>query len=53
MADPNFVLKALEGRADEINTCIGCNQVLILPALFVLFCCALVVVNERNMSGVS
>jgi 2,4-dienoyl-CoA reductase (NADPH2) len=27
LADPNFVLKALEGRADEINTCIGCNQV--------------------------
>lgn len=26
LADPNFVLKALEGRADEINTCIGCNQ---------------------------
>lgn len=26
LADPDFVLKAEEGRADEINTCIGCNQ---------------------------
>jgi 2,4-dienoyl-CoA reductase (NADPH2) len=26
LADPEFVLKAIEGRADEINTCIGCNQ---------------------------
>ena len=26
LADPEFVLKASEGRADEINTCIGCNQ---------------------------
>lgn len=26
LADPAFVEKALEGRADEINTCIGCNQ---------------------------
>ncbi|TVP92702.1 MAG: NADPH-dependent 2,4-dienoyl-CoA reductase [Pseudomonadaceae bacterium] len=26
LADPEFVLKAAEGRADEINTCIGCNQ---------------------------
>ncbi|MGB3724374.1 MAG: NADPH-dependent 2,4-dienoyl-CoA reductase [Glaciecola sp.] len=26
LADPEFVNKALEGRADEINTCIGCNQ---------------------------
>ncbi len=26
LADPNFVIKAYEGRADEINTCIGCNQ---------------------------
>ena len=26
LADPNFVRKAAEGRADEINTCIGCNQ---------------------------
>lgn len=26
LADPNFVVKAKEGRADEINTCIGCNQ---------------------------
>ncbi|HSI48500.1 MAG TPA: NADPH-dependent 2,4-dienoyl-CoA reductase [Ideonella sp.] len=26
LADPHFVRKAREGRADEINTCIGCNQ---------------------------
>jgi len=26
LADPNFVIKAMENRADEINTCIGCNQ---------------------------
>ncbi|EAT13770.1 NADPH-dependent 2,4-dienoyl-CoA reductase [Bermanella marisrubri] len=26
LADPYFVSKAAEGRADEINTCIGCNQ---------------------------
>ena len=26
LADPDFVLKARDGRADEINTCIACNQ---------------------------
>ncbi len=26
LADPDFVRKAATGRADEINTCIGCNQ---------------------------
>jgi 2,4-dienoyl-CoA reductase (NADPH2) len=26
LADPEFVVKAAGGRADEINTCIGCNQ---------------------------
>lgn len=26
LADENLVLKAIEGREDEINTCIGCNQ---------------------------
>lgn len=26
LADPHFVKKAAEGRVDEINTCIGCNQ---------------------------
>ena len=26
LADPDFVIKAIENRADEINTCIGCNQ---------------------------
>ncbi|HEX6485918.1 MAG TPA: NADPH-dependent 2,4-dienoyl-CoA reductase [Nocardioidaceae bacterium] len=26
LADPDFVAKAAAGRADEINTCIACNQ---------------------------
>ena len=26
LADPHFVKKASQGRADEINTCIACNQ---------------------------
>ncbi len=26
LADPEFVLKTMQDRADEINTCIGCNQ---------------------------
>src|SRR5690606_31025205 len=26
LADPEFISKAAAGRADEINTCIGCNQ---------------------------
>jgi 2,4-dienoyl-CoA reductase (NADPH2) len=26
LADPDFMRKAHEGRADEINTCIACNQ---------------------------
>ncbi|WP_249672785.1 NADPH-dependent 2,4-dienoyl-CoA reductase [Pseudomonas abieticivorans] len=26
LADPDFVNKAAQGRGDEINTCIGCNQ---------------------------
>lgn len=26
LADPEFVNKAEQGRGDEINTCIGCNQ---------------------------
>jgi 2,4-dienoyl-CoA reductase (NADPH2) len=26
LADPEFVAKAEQGRADEINTCIACNQ---------------------------
>jgi 2,4-dienoyl-CoA reductase-like NADH-dependent reductase (Old Yellow Enzyme family) len=28
LADPFFVKKASEDKADEINSCIGCNQVL-------------------------
>jgi 2,4-dienoyl-CoA reductase (NADPH2) len=26
LADPEFVVKTAQGRVDEINTCIGCNQ---------------------------
>lgn len=26
LADPDFVVKAMEDRSDEINTCIACNQ---------------------------
>jgi len=26
LADPNLVQKAMDGRSDEINTCIACNQ---------------------------
>lgn len=26
LADPEFVIKSEQGRTDEINTCIGCNQ---------------------------
>ena len=26
LADPDFVVKARQGRSDEINTCIACNQ---------------------------
>jgi 2,4-dienoyl-CoA reductase (NADPH2) len=26
LADPQFIRKTMEGRVDEINTCIGCNQ---------------------------
>lgn len=26
LADPDFVIKAKEGRPEDINTCIGCNQ---------------------------
>ncbi|SEO27439.1 2,4-dienoyl-CoA reductase (NADPH2) [Duganella sp. CF517] len=26
LADSHFVVKAAQGKADEINTCIGCNQ---------------------------
>ena len=26
LADPNIMAKSREGRVDEINTCIGCNQ---------------------------
>jgi 2,4-dienoyl-CoA reductase (NADPH2) len=37
LADPHFVKKAMEGRVDEINTCIGCNQVNFCIILFVTY----------------
>ena len=33
LADPFFVQKAAEGREDEINTCIACNQARHAPCL--------------------
>jgi hypothetical protein len=39
LADPHFVLKALQGKSDEINTCIGCNQVNI-------FCCTVIRMSQ-------
>jgi 2,4-dienoyl-CoA reductase (NADPH2) len=33
LADPDFVAKAMDGRADQINTCIACNQAC-LDAIF-------------------
>ncbi|HRO72475.1 MAG TPA: NADPH-dependent 2,4-dienoyl-CoA reductase, partial [Saprospiraceae bacterium] len=26
LADPEIILKTMEGRTDEINSCIACNQ---------------------------
>ncbi|NIB38439.1 NADPH-dependent 2,4-dienoyl-CoA reductase [Pseudomaricurvus alkylphenolicus] len=26
LADPDFIIKASQGKSEEINTCIGCNQ---------------------------
>jgi 2,4-dienoyl-CoA reductase (NADPH2) len=31
LADPDFAIKARDGRADEINTCIACNQACLDP----------------------
>ncbi len=44
LADPELVKKAAEGRADEINTCIACNQAC-LDHVFVK--------NQRHLPGQS
>jgi 2,4-dienoyl-CoA reductase (NADPH2) len=48
LADADFVRKAAEGRADEINTCIGCNQAC-LDAIFTGQLCSCLV-NPRACS---
>ena len=45
LADPELVLKAIEGRAQEINTCIGCNQAC-LDHTFTMQVCSCIV-NAR------
>jgi len=45
LADPELVLKAIEGRADEINTCIACNQAC-LDHTFTMQVCSCIV-NAR------
>ncbi len=45
LADPELVLKAYEGRRDEINTCIACNQAC-LDHTFTLQVCSCIV-NPR------
>jgi len=42
LADPDFVIKAAQGRADEINTCIACNQAC-LDHIFKLKLCSCLV----------
>ncbi|MCP4757121.1 MAG: NADPH-dependent 2,4-dienoyl-CoA reductase, partial [Proteobacteria bacterium] len=42
LADPEFVNKAAENRADEINTCIACNQGCLNRIFSGLRCCCLV-----------
>lgn len=42
LADPDFVNKAAQGRADEINTCIACNQAC-LDHIFKLKLCSCLV----------
>ena len=41
LADPELVLKSIEGRPEEINTCIACNQACLdhtFDASFFLYC---------------
>ena len=45
LADPEFVLKAMENRSEEINTCIACNQAC-LDHTFTLQICSCIV-NPR------
>ncbi len=45
LADPELVLKAIEGRPDEINTCIACNQAC-LDHTFTMQVCSCIV-NSR------
>ena len=45
LADPELVLKAIEGRAQEINTCIACNQAC-LDHTFTMQVCSCIV-NAR------
>ena len=45
LADADLVLKAIEGRPDEINTCIGCNQAC-LDHTFTMQVCSCIV-NPR------
>ncbi len=42
LADAEFVKKAQEGRADEINTCIACNQACLDQIFSGQMCCCLV-----------
>ena len=42
LADPEFVNKAAAGRADAINTCIGCNQACLDHIFTMQFCSCLV-----------
>lgn len=42
LADPELVLKTMEGRVDEINTCIGCNQACLDHTFSMKLCSCLV-----------
>ncbi len=42
LADENLVLKAMENRADEINTCIACNQACLDHTFTMQICSCLV-----------
>lgn len=42
LADADLVLKTMEGRVDEINTCIGCNQACLDHTFQVKICSCLV-----------
>ena len=42
LADPEFVLKAMENRSDHINTCIACNQACLDHTFTLQLCSCLV-----------